>query len=857
MHRNNRNSGKKWQWYAIFIIATTIIGSLAQTGCGGTSAAPFSSNNALSGVSVQISPATAAVTTGTVQPFTATVGNTSLTTVSWLVNGIVGGNAFVGTIDSTGNYTAPLYVPLQNVVTVTAAANADNSKQANASVTLSGAPLPVKVTPTSVNLYYGGIALLTASVALSNTAVTWEVAGVPGGNAAYGTVTALPGNGDQAIYVAPLTSNQSQIPVSAVSVEESQYFASATILLSAPPAGSPAVALTPANTATVPTGWVQNFQATVTNTKNTGVTWYVDGIAGGNASVGTIVPGPDNAAVFTGPAQVPTPNQVYVTAASDAQVEAQATTTVTITQAPPLQVTVSQHDICQNLKSVGPGGQVQFDATVTGAPNHGVTWEVNQVAGGDSAYGTITTNGLYTAPGTVPTNPNVTIGAVSQVDNKTTGTLPLMLAAVPTPAVTISPTSATLETCPTCGALMHRNSQHSRKGRKFLPEDQYPEQQTFTATAQFSGENPSYEVTWSLTNNGQNNGSINPQTHQNGAPACQSTASYDAPSTVPNPSTITVTAASVADPQASASATVKIEQGPLYTVEVDASSTSLPANGTSVINATVYESGKSEGVDQNVYWSLSSPGLDCSAAGNPCGTINPSGGPYPGNDGNPNCAGNGQCGTLYTAPAIIASNFVVTVSASAEVDRAATGAVAISLEANPLSIAIQPSSVGCPADASASDPCQNVNSPTVSFSLALPPNWPHPDDTAIWYISCISLYSNSHDECASDAYHQPLYNGPGCIAYNGTQACNGQGGNLPSVPVENASVTYTPPQNLETGEYSENACSVGEQDYLKNGYVIITAIVSSDNICGPSGNQECQATACVRICPAGTNCSAP
>jgi len=847
MHRN------MWQRYAILLIAT-MLGSLALTSCGSTSAAPFNGSNTLPGVTVQVSPSSAAVTTGSVQPFTATVNNTSLTTVTWLVNGIADGNPFIGTIDSNGNYTAPLYVPLQNVVTVTAAANADNSKQANATVTLSGTPLPVKISPTSVNLYYGGISLLTASVALSNPAVTWNVAGAVGGSVAYGTITPLPENAGQAIYVAPLTSNQNQIPVTAVSVQDSQYFASAVINLSSPRPGSPVVTLTPATPPTVPTGWVQNFQATVSNTQDTGVTWYVDGIAGGNPSVGAIVPGPDNTAVFTSPAQIPSPNLVYVTAVSDAQAEAQATSAVSVVTAPPLTVTVSQNDPCQNLKSVGPGGQVQFVAAVQGAPNQGVTWGVNQVPGGNSTYGTITTNGLYTAPAAIPSNPNITIDAVSKLDDKTTGTSSLILAAVPAARVTISPTSATVENCPTCSGFGQENSEHSRKGKKFQSEDQYPQGATFTATSQFSGANPNYEVAWSVTNNGQDNGAIYPQPPQNGALPCQSSANYDAPPSVPSPNQIQVTATSTADQQASASATVTIEQGPQYTVGVDASSNSLVQNGTSEINATVSENGNSTNVDQNVYWSLSSTEVNCSTA--PCGTINPSGGPYPGQDGNPSCAGNGPCGTLYTAPAIINNKFTVTVTASAQVDAAATGIVTITLSPNPPSVAINPAAVGCPADANSSDPCQSVDSSTVSFSLALT-NWPHPDDTAYWYISCISLYSNKYDECESNVYHQPLYDGPGCVAYGGKQACDGQGGVLQDVPVTNAAVVYTPPQNLETGEYSQNSCSQDESDNMSNGYVVITAIVQNDSICGPQGNQECQATACVRVCPAGSNCTAP
>jgi hypothetical protein len=827
------------------------------TGCGGTSAAPFNGSNTLPAVTIQISPTAAAVTTGSVQPFTATVSNTGLTTVTWLVNGIVGGNAFVGTIDNNGNYTAPLYVPIPNVVTVTAAANADNSKQANATVTLSGAPLPVKVSAESTNLYFGGITLLTASVALSNPAVVWEVAGVVGGNAAYGTITPLPGNGNQAIYVAPLTSNQSQIPVTAVSVENSQFFASATITLSSPPAGSPVVTLTPANPPTVPAGWAQNFQATVTNTQNTGVTWYVDGIAGGNSSVGTIVPGPDNTAVFTSPVQVPNPNHVYVTATSNAQAEAQATSAVSVVTAPPLKVTVSQNDPCQNPKSVGLGEQLQLVAAVQGAPNQGVTWGVNEVPGGNSTYGTITTNGLYTAPAVIPSNPNVTIDAVSQLDNKTTGTLLLILASQPTMAVSISPTTATVETCPACGDdVVQRNSKYSRKGKKLQPQDQHPQVQTFTATAQFSGANPNYEVAWSVTNNGQDNGAVYSQPPVNGAPPCQSTANYDAPSTVPSPNQIQVTATSEADSQASASATVTIEQGPQYTVTIaPGQPVTLQAGQTQPFNASVRDSDNQLDPNQNFTWTLAATGLDCTASDNPCGTVNPSHGN--GQSGNPNCAGNGPCGTLYTAPATVNNNFAVTLTAAPDVDSAAAASAIINLVALPY-VAIQPSSVGCPADAgSGTSPDCSDGSPLVSFSVST--NLPA-TDTVLWQMSCISLnneYHGSGDECQTDLGKPPGWDGPGCISWkNGTQQCSAEGG-FSNVP-ENDPLIYTPPQNLETGNYSQNACSQGESDYMTNGYLVITATVGTQNICGPNQNQPCSATACIRICPVGSsNCTAP
>src|SRR5207253_3755042 len=62
-------------------------------------------------VSVTISPILATVAAGGTQQFSAVVQNTSNTAVTWQVNGVTGGNATVGTISSSGLYTAPGVVP--------------------------------------------------------------------------------------------------------------------------------------------------------------------------------------------------------------------------------------------------------------------------------------------------------------------------------------------------------------------------------------------------------------------------------------------------------------------------------------------------------------------------------------------------------------------------------------------------------------------------------------------------------------------------------------------------------------------------------------------------------------------------
>jgi len=62
------------------------------------------------------------------------------------------------------------------------------------------------------------------------------------------------------------------------------------------------------------------------------------------------------------------------------------------------------------------GYALQFSVTVTGTPNSYVVWTVGGVLGGTPTQGFISTSGLYTAPSTVPSPNQVTVGVVSQED---------------------------------------------------------------------------------------------------------------------------------------------------------------------------------------------------------------------------------------------------------------------------------------------------------------------------------------------------------------------------------------------------------------------------------------------------------
>jgi hypothetical protein len=79
----------------------------------------------------------------------------------------------------------------------------------------------------------------------------------------------------------------------------------------APPPPQASVVVSP-GTIAVRAGDTQQFSAAVTGAANTAVNWSVGGVAGGNATVGTI----SAAGLYTAPAALPNPASVTVTATS-------------------------------------------------------------------------------------------------------------------------------------------------------------------------------------------------------------------------------------------------------------------------------------------------------------------------------------------------------------------------------------------------------------------------------------------------------------------------------------------------------------------------------------------------------------
>ena len=240
-------------------------------------------------ITVTVAPANATLIAGQSQTFAATVTGTTASGVTWLVNGVAGGNATTGTITSSGGYTAPTPVP-SSAVSISAVSAADPSKSAQANVSFT--PVAITVSPTSATLSAGQTQTLSANVSgTSNSAVTWLVNGVTGGNSTMGTISTT------GLFAAPATVPASPASITAVSSADPSKSASATITFAAP---AIAVTVSPSSV-TLGSGQAQAFSANVSGTTNSGVTWLVNGVPGGNATLGTIT----SSGLYTAPTTVP------------------------------------------------------------------------------------------------------------------------------------------------------------------------------------------------------------------------------------------------------------------------------------------------------------------------------------------------------------------------------------------------------------------------------------------------------------------------------------------------------------------------------------------------------------------------
>ncbi|GAC1513154.1 MAG: hypothetical protein NVS1B11_24850 [Terriglobales bacterium] len=164
--------------------------------------------------------------------------------------------------------------------------------------------------------------------------------------------------------------------------------------------------------------------------------------------------------------------------------------------------------------SVGVNLTQQFTATVTNTSNTAVNWSVAGSGCSGAACGSISSNGLYTAPATPPSPATVTVTATSAADSTKSAKVSVQIVSI---AVTVAPKTVTVALNGT---------------------------QQFVASATPSGAPQTFN--WSVSCTGSPCGTVD------------STGLYTAPATIPSPATVTVTATSTISSTATDHATVTL-----------------------------------------------------------------------------------------------------------------------------------------------------------------------------------------------------------------------------------------------------------------------------------------------------------
>jgi hypothetical protein len=580
----------------------TVQVTAAVTGGGGSSATASVTVTAAA-VSVAISPLVASVVTGKTQRVVASVRNAAASTVTWKVNGITGGNSTVGTITTSGLYTAPTAVTIPTVFSVSATSTSDPGKSATSALTVVPPTIAVSVAPATLAIRTTQTQQFSAMVSgTTTTAVTWRVNGIAGGNSTVGTI------GASGLYTAPVTlPSPASVTVSATSTVDTTKSGTASISLTT----STAVLVSVNPTAApVAPGASQQFAATVQNTTTKTVSWKVNGTTGGNSTVGTI----STAGLYRAPSSVPSPATVTITGVSTVDSTKSGTASATVAKA--VAVTVSP-----TSATVASGAAKQITATVSNVGNTNVTWMVNGMAGGNDVVGTVSPAGLYQAPSFVPAPAGIAVAAISAADLSKSATSNMTITA-PQVSVGLSPPSASL-----------------RAGQSAQ----------FTASVRGSGNT---SVTWKV--NGVVGGSASKGT-------ITASGLYTAPASVSGPTTATVSAVSVADSTKSASVMVALDVASAVMVAVSPSAAKLQLGGQLQFGAAVTNSS-----NQGVTWQVNGvAGGDASV-----GTVSPSG--------------------FYVAPATL-PGVSITVSAVAQADGAATDSAAVTLLSGaPVSVSLAP-----------------------------------------------------------------------------------------------------------------------------------------------------------------------
>jgi hypothetical protein len=492
------------------------------------------------------------------------------------------------------------------------------------------APISVSVTGGNNSVLLGTTTALTATVSnTTNTAVTWSVNGIPSGNAQVGTISA------GGLFLAPgILPSPTTVDVQAASVADPSKTAEATITI----ISDVSVSLSPSIVATE-LGAQQVFQAGIVSAgnPNSGVTWALSGAGCAGPSCGAIT----SSGIFTAPQNLPAPPTLTIAVTSTADPSKKAAAAITVTSNFTFTVT--------GPSSVTAGSTANLAATLTPVPNSNpnpaISWAVSGTGCSGASCGTISVAGsgataVYTAPTTVPSPAVVTVTATPVAAPLKAASITLGITSTPMVTVLLAPAAATLSV---------------------------NDRQTFTAQVQNSS---NAGVVWNVNGVAGGNSTLG-QVCVVGSNPCQTVTSanagsvdYVAPSAVPTPNPVTPSVVSTADATKSASSAVTVI--PHVVVSVLPPSVTLAPDASQAFTAMI-----SGTANQQVTWTIT--GAACTAAGSPCGTIDPTG--------------------LYRAPATSPSPNTLSVVATSAEDTSRAAAAQVAVTAQPTILTLLPSSI--------------------------------------------------------------------------------------------------------------------------------------------------------------------
>jgi len=380
--------------------------------------------------------------------YSATVTGLATTTVTWEINGIVGGNSTLGTISTSGLYTAPSKIPTASILVEAAAA--DNTIGAvyvnlepagpaitaiipsplvtgNPTLTISGTGF-LKGAAVSVNgnnmttTYVNATTLKTAvyqstpgtgAVQVSNPGTLWgpvfTVTFVNPQTISPTSETVTLGQTYQftSTGATSWTATAGTISASGLYTAPSIMPSSTAVTVTATGPGGSASAKVTLKSATPQVILPESTSVTLGQTKQ----FTSMGATSFTATAGTIT----SSGFYTAPTTMPASNKVTITATGP---NGSASAAVTLVAPPP-------QTIAPTTASLDLGSTQQF--TSSGA----TSWTATS--------GTVSATGLYTAPSTLPASGTATVTATGP--GGSASALVTLINSVPT---TISPTSASL-----------------------------------------------------------------------------------------------------------------------------------------------------------------------------------------------------------------------------------------------------------------------------------------------------------------------------------------------------------------------------------------------------------------------------